>query len=353
MMRSLASALAILLGLSALLLPVSAAPVEGTVVIGDFETGSLSPWTENFAEQIPEICVWMCGEIHTEVHPRVSGNPGTGSYVLHTRYGGQSGGHTGVRLIRDLSSLDISLDRAHKLSFYIQTNVNPCGTDCWRIVQVFLTYTRPDGSLGGELWSRYWWFDGSPTSCRDWCFKEFGAEGVFEFDLTAIIPEADRNQETFLTEIHLIHAYKSFGASSTEPLETFWDDIRFTVASATVGANINIDPDTLNLRSRGRFITAYIEIPDHDLSQVDIGSVMLSDGVGEVPAVSDPDFGFVKDPEIRDRDGDGLPELIVKFSREAVKEVVTTGWNTLTVSGTVNGLPFEGSDTIRAIGSGR
>lgn len=116
-----------------------------------------------------------------------------------------------------------------------------------------------------------------------------------------------------------------------------------------VAANVNIDPDTLNLKSRGQFVTAYIEIPGQDVRQVDVTTVELIAPGGSVPAVADPKYGFVKSPEVKDRDGDGLPELMVKFDLVGVQSRVLLGPVSLQVNGLVGALRFEGTDTIRVI----
>ena len=58
-------------------------------------------------------------------------------------------------------------------------------------------------------------------------------------------------------------------------------------------ATVDFDPDTLNLGSGGEWVTAYIELPDgYDVAGIDASSVLLN---GEVSAVTDPKYGFVKD----------------------------------------------------------
>ena len=60
---------------------------------------------------------------------------------------------------------------------------------------------------------------------------------------------------------------------------------------------IDFDPNTLNLRSKGRFITVYIELPEgFDVNQIDIASILLNDSV---PALDKP-------TEIGDYDKDGI-----------------------------------------------
>ena len=116
---------------------------------------------------------------------------------------------------------------------------------------------------------------------------------------------------------------------------------------------LDIDPDTLNLRSKGRWITAYIEIYDgRDVRDIDISTLLLNE---TIPAESRP-------TAIGDHDEDGNPDLMVKFNRSDVQKYIE-GLNlsggqagrfgyevTLTLTGMFNdGTVFECSDTIRVL----
>ena len=111
-----------------------------------------------------------------------------------------------------------------------------------------------------------------------------------------------------------------------------------TITIQAISAAINIDPDTLNLRSNGRWITAYIELPGHySAEDINLEAIRLQ-YEGESLAA---EWGDLQD---------GV--LMVKFNRAAI-----TGWFdglhdievSLTLTGEVNGFQFEGSDTIRVI----
>ena len=101
------------------------------------------------------------------------------------------------------------------------------------------------------------------------------------------------------------------------------------------------EPDVLNLNSRGKYVTAYIELPTgYNISQIDIFSVRLND---TVPALGKP-------TEIGDYDSDGVPDLMVKFDRAAVQDALTlSGALELTITGEVAGIGFEGGDTIKRV----
>jgi hypothetical protein len=92
-----------------------------------------------------------------------------------------------------------------------------------------------------------------------------------------------------------------------------------------VEATIDIGPDTLNLKSKGKWITAYIELPEgYDVADIDATTVLLND---TVPAVTDPKYDFVSDPGeyITDNDDDGILERMVKFDRSAVQTILEVG----------------------------
>ena len=108
-----------------------------------------------------------------------------------------------------------------------------------------------------------------------------------------------------------------------------------------ISATINIDPDTLNLESEGKWITAYIELPEgYDVNSVEVSTIKLS---GEIPAEMHP-------AEIADYDEDGVSDLMVKFDRAEVMALLSVGEATLTITGEINDIIFEGSDTVRVIG---
>ena len=114
-------------------------------------------------------------------------------------------------------------------------------------------------------------------------------------------------------------------------------------------ATININPHTLNLKSKGRWITAYIRLPEgYNVQEVNASTILLN---GTILAEIHP-------MDIGDEDCDGIPELMVKFNRATVIEYILNSIQsiakfanvTLTITGRLyNGTLFEGSDTIRVI----
>lgn len=117
--------------------------------------------------------------------------------------------------------------------------------------------------------------------------------------------------------------------------------------------DLDLDPDTLNLKSKRGWITAYIEIYDgRDVRDIDVGTLLLNE---TIPAERWP-------TTIGDYDEDSVPDLMVKFNRSRVQEYIeglnippggagTFGYHvTLTITGSFNdGTTFECSDTIRVL----
>jgi len=107
----------------------------------------------------------------------------------------------------------------------------------------------------------------------------------------------------------------------------------------TVTANIDIDPDTINLRSRGRWITCYIELPGgFSLTEVDPGSLVLNDAVAAEPwPVATGDYDF-----------DGTADLMVKFSRVLLANLLPLGEQKVTLTGQLaDGTLLAGECTVR------
>lgn len=117
-------------------------------------------------------------------------------------------------------------------------------------------------------------------------------------------------------------------------------------------ATIDLDPDTLNLKSKGNWITCYIELPHgYDPRDINASSILLNDTISPE---QNPKYGFVKDESgyIMDHDNDTIEERMVKFDRSAVQEMLGQPYDSiaLNVTGELNdGTTFSGYDIIRVI----
>ena len=119
-----------------------------------------------------------------------------------------------------------------------------------------------------------------------------------------------------------------------------------------IQANVAIKPETLNLKSKGKWVTCYIELPEgYYVEDIDIDSVTLTK-INE--DLLDPPLYTVGPSGIGDYDDNGIPDLMVKFDGQELIPLLEVGDAELTVAGELyDGTPFEGSDTIRVIDKGK
>jgi hypothetical protein len=108
-----------------------------------------------------------------------------------------------------------------------------------------------------------------------------------------------------------------------------------------------INPKTLNLKSKGRVVTTFVELPpSYDPAAIEVNSLLLE---GTLPMVIPPT------PKSGDGDGDGTADLMVKFSRRRLIALLCetnkdAGEIALRVTGAVDSDPFEVRGTVRVQG---
>jgi hypothetical protein len=132
-----------------------------------------------------------------------------------------------------------------------------------------------------------------------------------------------------------------------EPNETDLDGRpRVTGAAVDMGAyespisaEVDINPNTLNLASKGNWISCNIRLPDgYDVADIDPDSVYLEFLENKVQA------------ESVQVDGQAAT---AKFSRSQVQDIIDIGQVELTITGELtDGTVFEGTDVIRVIDKG-
>lgn len=97
---------------------------------------------------------------------------------------------------------------------------------------------------------------------------------------------------------------------------TSFDDVIVTLGesclvqgSSALAADLDFDPNTLNLKSKGKYVTCYIELPEgYDPWDIDVATVMLNDVIG----------AELKPTGVGDHDLDGIDDRMVKFRRADV-----------------------------------
>ncbi|MBC7219013.1 MAG: hypothetical protein H5T49_02600 [Hadesarchaea archaeon] len=119
-----------------------------------------------------------------------------------------------------------------------------------------------------------------------------------------------------------------------------------------VPAKIDIDPDTLNLKSNGGkvAVTAYIELPaGYIVDEIDIPNVRLDINGMIIKPQSSPIC-------VGDHDGDGVTDLMTKFSRQEIIDALggAVGNFKVVVAGEMkSGCVFSGEDILRAVIPGK
>ena len=125
-----------------------------------------------------------------------------------------------------------------------------------------------------------------------------------------------------------------------------YEPIIFELKSYRIGpieAGVDIEPDVLNLKSSGKWITSYIWLPEgYNVADIDPDSVVLEFLEDEIEA----DWvWFDEEEEI----------VMAKFSRAELQDILEVGEEVeLTISGELtDGIRFKGTDTIKVIDKGR
>ena len=136
-------------------------------------------------------------------------------------------------------------------------------------------------------------------------------------------------------------------------------DAEIYLLNLAITTTVDVNPDTLNLKSNGEWITVYIELPEgYDVEAINIASLQLTlEGQSFIVDMNAPST-------VNDYDGDMIPDLMVNFNRaELVTYLGVENYYTeiidenslveFLITGTVAGTPFEGSDWIRIIRPGK
>jgi hypothetical protein len=108
--------------------------------------------------------------------------------------------------------------------------------------------------------------------------------------------------------------------------------------SPTISAEVRIVPRTINLQSKGKWINAFIRLPEsYNVIDIDSSSVLLE---GEI----EPQWVWFDEEE---------QVAMVRFSREEVRDILTIGEVELTITGQfTDGTIFEAKDVIIVIDKG-
>jgi hypothetical protein len=142
--------------------------------------------------------------------------------------------------------------------------------------------------------------------------------------------------------------------ASDETYGALWDNLRLLDEPPIISAVIDLDPGTLNPRSQGQWVTCYIELPaDWDASWID-GATVTLDGIAAHTDNQGWATWYAQEGNITDRDGDGLPERMVKFPRAEVQSLVEPPETTVTIQGCLSdgSTLFAGEAVLRILETG-
>ena len=118
--------------------------------------------------------------------------------------------------------------------------------------------------------------------------------------------------------------------------------VDFTVVpEPVVDAEIDIDPDTLNLASKGKWISCKIWLPeDYNVADIEPNSVVIENEPNDIHA----DWLWFNEKQ---------NVAMAKFKRSDVQDILEPGEVELTVSGELaDGTSFQGTDIIKVIDKG-
>jgi hypothetical protein len=132
--------------------------------------------------------------------------------------------------------------------------------------------------------------------------------------------------------------------------KAFSPDVMVTMSVAQLSnsevpieAGFDLKPDTLNIRSKGKYVTGYIEFPmEFDPNDIKLNTVQIYGSV----------FAEQSKFEIGDYDCDGVQDITVKFDRAELIELLPNqniDEHPVTVTGVLSNRLFSAFDMIRII----
>lgn len=182
-----------------------------------------------------------------------------------------------------------------------------------------------DGSLTLE-----WFVNGSPGKCEGCMDKQDFNVNDYPLYIGSGYSTQKFEVQPFLGYIDYVRIYK--GLLPEEKLN-------FDPTGIIPYADINIDPDILNTKSRGKWITTYIDLPEQlDVNNIDTDTIKLK-LVDEENKSVEVEWGEIQDAT-----------LMVKFAKEEVINNLLqakSGEVELKITGNLKDeTPFKGTDTI-------
>lgn len=173
-------------------------------------------------------------------------------------------------------------------------------------------------------------------------FNNYNDDGTYTFDINVVVT----NGKTFVGENLFL-----FTPSNENPVPPFMRSASATAIVTGVPdfvpATVEYGPETINLKSRGNVVTAYIELPaGFDPADIQVSTV----GITAIDGISVSSImALTKPTQLGDFDNDGVPDLMVKFDRQAIQQVLSSGAREIRVEGSVAGQLFVGTRSVGVI----
>lgn len=121
----------------------------------------------------------------------------------------------------------------------------------------------------------------------------------------------------------------------------------FVPVRVLLQASVDFAPGTLNLKSKGAWVTAYIELPEGTgAADIVVSSVVLTAVNGKALAAP---LKAVGPSGVGDYDADGVADLMVKFDRASLILHLTAGDAAVTLEGNLKSEFFKGTGALRVI----
>ncbi|MGC9553788.1 MAG: right-handed parallel beta-helix repeat-containing protein [Thermoplasmatota archaeon] len=117
---------------------------------------------------------------------------------------------------------------------------------------------------------------------------------------------------------------------------------RYPLMPPPIKAHVEITPHTLSTRSKGKWVTCYLELEEgYSAADINVSTILLN---LSIPACPHP-------TSLGDSDGDGILDLMVKFEREPLLAALPSGDTAdLIVTGSLfDGTRFRGHQTVRVV----
>jgi len=202
-----------------------------------------------------------------------------------------------------------------------------------------IVFSTPEADYGvGDL--------NGDGDAEDWVIRYYdvSTKTLINLGVEGINPSIYGNTIAFETR------EKDVGADLNGDGDVNDDVIRYVLLNPPeITASVKISPNVLNLQSRGMWITAFIELPEgYDVQDINISTILLND---TIPAM-------LKPSTITDYDNDGTSDLMIKFERHAVINLILQNSRftgklenvTLAITGYLNdGTGLQGYCTIRVL----